>query len=136
MTKDVLRQVPPDEAIRDWDFYEKQIKRVIERADGGQSPDGVLTCVQLGSMQIWRTLDGRGMAVTELQNYPLYRQLLIYMVAGEGLRDWMHEGHQQLERFAKSNNCTRIEFHGRPGWERWAYDYGYTHKCIRMKKRL
>lgn len=131
-----LYQVTPQEAVADWAWYDRQIQRVIDAADGGQYPDNVLSCVQFGNMQLWRTFDKRGMAVTELQDFPRYRQLLVYMVAGSGLRDWMQGAHQQLEDYAKSQHCSRMAFHGRPGWAKWANEYGYTHLVICMKKRL
>lgn len=133
---ETLRRVEPAEAIRDWDWYERQIWRVIDRADGGQTPDDILSCIQRDTMQLWRTVDKRGMVITELQRSPRYVSMLIYMVAGEGLKDWMAGAGQQLEDFAKAHGCSRMEFHGRPGWAKYAASWGYTHLMIRMKKRL
>lgn len=131
-----IRRIRIREAIEDWTYYERQLRRVIEKADSGQSTDDVLSCLQRGTMQLWRSADGTGVALTELQDYPRYRQLLIYMVAGENLSAWMAEGHAALEEFARANACTRIEFIGRPGWEKVLQGFGYNHKLIRMNKRL
>lgn len=129
-----LTRVDPAEAVRDWGRYEAQILRVVERVDAPHMPDDILTCVQLGTMQLWRTVDGQAVGVTELQHFPQYSQLLIYMVAGEHAQDWLIGAHQHLETFAISQNCTRMAFHGRPGWAKWCRALGYTHTQIVMTK--
>jgi hypothetical protein len=132
-----IRLVDPAEAVRDWiGLYEPQIARVIERADSPHYPDDILTCVQKGTMQLWRTVNGDGIGVTELQTYPRYKQLLVYMVAGENAQDWLTGAHQQLVAFALSQRCTRMEFHGRPGWAKWCRAFGYEHTSIRMKVEI
>lgn len=131
-----IRLVPAREALRDWDMYEERLNRVIERADSPHTSEDILTCVQLGTMQLWRAIDGDGVGVTEVQVFPRYRQLLVYMVAGEDARDWLTGADKQLEAFALSQNCTRMEFHGRPGWAKWCQAFGYEHSSIRMKKEI
>lgn len=128
--------VSPRDALRDWAWYERQIERVIERADGPQTTEDILTAIQFGRMHLWRSADGTGMGLTELQVYPRYRQLLIYMVAGHNMLSWIREGAKVFEQFAREMSCTRISFHGRPGWEKLAESMGFTHKMIRMSKRL
>lgn len=90
----------------------------------------------LGDMQLWKLVDGHAMGVTQIQTFPQFRLLLVYMVAGEHARDWLLKGSQQLEAFAKSNHCRFIDFQGRPGWERYAAPLGYGRKQIRMRKEL
>lgn len=108
----------------------------MERGHVGQFADDILTHIQTGRMQLWRTVNGKGIAVTELQSYPRFRQLLVFMVAGEDARDWLAEGHKQLEAFAKSQNCQYMIFHGRPGWEPAVRAFGYDAKQIIMRKEL
>ena len=108
----------------------------MERGHVGQYPDNILTCIQTGRMQLWRTVNGLGIAITELQDFPRFRQLLVFMVAGEHARDWLTNGHKQLVAFAKSQNCSYMLFHGRKGWERLVRKYGYDDKQIIMRKEL
>lgn len=131
-----IAQVGATEALRDWSHYEAQIMRVVERGDAPHWPDDILTCLQRGTMQLWRTLKDDGIGVTELQDFPRYKQLLVYMVAGENAQEWLHGAHHQLEAFAISHGCTRMEFHGRPGWARWCQALGYEHSRIVMTRRL
>jgi hypothetical protein len=131
-----IRRVYPDEAVKEWDFYESMIAKVAKRARVGVTSEDVLTCLQLGSMQLWRDGERKGVAVTELQHYPLYKVLLIFMVAGRDVREWLAEGQHQLDSFAQSENCSFVEFIGRPGWEKLVEGYGYTEKFLRMRKEI
>ena len=131
-----LRLLEPREAVAQWDRLEPLVQRVFDRIDGALFPDDVLTAVQFGNMHIWDILDGQAVCVTELQAYPKYRQLLIYLVAGLKAADWITSGNQQLTAFAKSQNCKYVVFQGRPGWEKYARRFGYTDKIIMMRKRV
>ncbi len=131
-----IRRVAFDEMLLDWDFYEYQIGRVVRRVRAGCDTEHVLTCLQVGTMQLWRDEARKGIAVTEIQTYPLYRVLLIFMVAGRDVRDLLTDGQQQLDSFAKQSNCKFVEFIGRPGWEKLVDGLGYTEKFIRMRKEV
>jgi hypothetical protein len=131
-----IHAVSAREALKEWDFYEAMINKVLRRAHAGTSSEDVLTCLQRGNMQLWRDDARKGVAVTEIQVYPQYKQLLIFMVAGRDVRDWLDEGHQQLDSFARQNGCEYMEFMGRPGWERLMEGYGYNEKFVRMRKSL
>lgn len=133
---DAFRRVPVTEALERWAFFRPQLERVITRMDVGDTADGVLTSLQLGHMQLWSTAGGQAAVVTEIQTFPKYRLLLIYLVAGENAQDWLATGDQQLAAFAKSEQCKYIEFQGRPGWEKHARRFGYDDKVIRMRKRV
>jgi hypothetical protein len=133
---DVITLVRPRDVIAEWSYFAPLIQQVIDKVGGGQYADDVLTCVQRGVMQVWRISDDRGMVVTELQTFPRFGILLVYMVAGEHAPDWIAQGQQQLEAFAKSHGCRFMEFLGRPGWERYTRPLGYDHKLVRMRKEL
>lgn len=133
---DRFQLVPPEVAVAAWDAIEPLIVEVIERAQGGQTPDDVLTCIQTGRMQLWREIRSGTIGLTEIQQFPRHRVMLIYMVAGSGAQDWIAHGQQQLERHARQNGCKFIDFMGRPGWERLARNMGYGAKLIKMRKAV
>ncbi len=110
------------------------MNRVLKETDGGQASEDVLTSIQFGNMQLWDVLQGRAVCVTEIQAYPRYSQLLVYLVAGADAADWIAKGDAQLTSFAKSQHCKYIVFQGRPGWERYCGRLGYTDKLIMMRK--
>lgn len=131
----VLR-VFADEALREWDFFEALINRVLKRTRAGTSPDDVLTCIQKGDMQLWCDDERKAICITEIQTYPRFNVLLVYMVAGKDARDWLTEGQRQLDSFAQQSGCRFVEFIGRPGWEAFCRELGYTDKFIRMRKEI
>lgn len=131
-----LRLVTPQEAVRRWDVFEPLVARVLDAVDGGLYPDNVLTAVQFGSMHLWDILDGQAICVTELQDYPRYRQMLVYLVAGTKAKDWIASGNRQLDAFAKSQNCKYVVFQGRPGWKRFTERMGYGDEIVMMRKKL
>lgn len=137
MSAAVVRRVPTREAVADWlGHYEPLVLLAMAHGHVGQHADDILTHIQTGRMQLWATEDRKGMAITEIQDYPRFRQLLVFMVAGENARDWLAEGHVQLEAFAKSQHCKYMIFHGRPGWEPAVRKFGYDAKQIIMRKDL
>ncbi len=129
-----VRRVPAAEVLADWPYYRERLNSVMERTDAEMRTDDVLTCLQTGDMQMWRSLEGDGIGVTQLQTFPRYKQLLLYAVAGENSQDWLDAGDQQLEAFALSHGCTRMVFHGRIGWDRLVRKYGYDIRLYVMKK--
>lgn len=136
MTRPIAR-VPAREALAHWlEKYEPLVLSAMSRGHVGQHADDILTHIQTGRMQLWRSVNGLGIAVTEIQDYPRFRQLLVFMVAGESAQDWLADGHQQLEAFAKSKDCQFMIFHGRPGWEKFVRTFGYEAKQIIMRKEL
>lgn len=54
---------------------------------------------------------------TEIVNYPRCKALRIFLVSGEGLGAWPHWW-AELEEWAVSLGCKRMECGGRLGWER------------------
>jgi hypothetical protein len=131
-----IRQVAPAEVLSDWSYYEAHLSRVIAKTDAELWPDDILTCIQRGAMQMWRALEGDAIGVTELQTFPRYKQLLLYAVAGEDASEWLTGADHDLEAFALSHGCTRMEFHGRPGWQKSCRAFGYTTTLVCMKKRI
>lgn len=133
---DALRLMHPADVVKQWGVFEPLVRRVLEHVDGGLYPDDVLTAVQFGSMHLWSILDGQAVCITELQTYPRYRQLLIYLVAGIKAKSWIASGNRQLDAFAKLHNCKYVIFQGRPGWKRYAEPFGYRDEIIMMRKRI
>jgi hypothetical protein len=131
-----IYRVDVRQAIAEWGFYEPLISKVIRRCRAGVSADDVMSCLQIGSMQLWRDGARKGIAVTEIQKLPQYDLLLIFMVAGRDPREWLAEGQHQLDSFARAVGCKFIEFIGRPGWEKLCHEHGYTEKFIRMRKEV
>ena len=131
-----VRQVSPREAITEWDFYERMIGKILRRADVGSTTEDVLTCLQSGKMQLWRDATRKGIAVTQIQVYPLFKVLLIFMVAGRDVQDWLKDGHQQLDSFARDSGCKYMDFIGRKGWAKLVREFGYDKEFIWLRRTV
>lgn len=131
-----VTRVSAREAIAEWDFYEKAIGKIIRRADVGSTTEDVLNCLQEGKMQLWRDATRRGIAVTQIQVYPLFKVLLIFMVAGRDVRDWLAEGHRVLDSFAADSGCKYVDFIGRKGWAKLVRDFGYDKEFVWLRRTV
>jgi hypothetical protein len=57
-----------------------------------------------------------GAFLTSIGQYPSLRVLRIDFLAGDNLRDWIHDAERALKRYAWENECRRLEMAGRIGW--------------------
>jgi predicted GNAT family N-acyltransferase len=97
--------------------------------------DDIVKFLFTGQMHLWilynpDTLVQQAHIITEVKQYPSSRMLVMQYVAGEtgSAAESDDIVYSTLERFAKANNCDGIEFVGRPGWGRYAKQYGFkTH---------
>jgi len=71
--------------------------------------------------QIWVVLDEKDLivcaAITQFIDYSSQRSLHIVGVAGVDFQTWADQ-YYVVEKFAKDNNCLRVEMWGRQGWEK------------------
>lgn len=131
-----IRLVYPQEAVKRWPYFLYRLSAVLDRTDLEYSPDDILTALQLGRMHLWQAVRHDAIAVTQVQEFPRYRQFLVYAVAGKDAREWIAQGSHDLDRVAQSTGCDVIAFYGRKGWEKYAQPLGYTQQLVVMRKRL
>ena len=132
----ILERVSLRRAITAWDSYADKLQEVIDRVDDGHDTDAILAVIKTGAMQLWDIDGGRGVCVTEVQEFPRYRQLLVLMVAGTASADWLPAGQRALEAFARDEDCARMALIGRPGWRKACEDLGYGRHMVFMQKEL
>jgi hypothetical protein len=133
---DVLRFVPADEAVGRAAFFKPYVEAVLDIGNSGETWGSILHKLRIGTMQLWEISGKRGICVTEVQDYPRYRQLLVFMVAGERAPEWLVQGQADLETYALRRGCDMMSFQGRPGWRRYCERLGYTGMQIVMQKDL
>lgn len=132
----ILRRVSARQAVVGWDSYADKLQTVIDRVNAAHDTDAILAGIQSGAMQLWDIDGGRGVCVTEIQDFPRYRQLLVLMVAGTASADWLADGQEALEGFARNEGCTHMALIGRPGWRRACEALGYGRHMVFMQKDL
>ena len=73
--------------------------------------------------------------MTRILCYPRSRSLLIELLGGEGMAEWIHLI-QHLEVYAREQGCRHVEVQGRRGWERALAGEGYTFMRQMLEKEI
>lgn len=131
-----MPRLTTEQTIRNWAKVEDALKRVKSKMDGGFSANDVLGCIMRDTMQVWTTNCGKGIAITEVQATPQYRTLHIVALAGVDAQDWLAQGMDQLDTFAKSQNCQYVTLEGRYGWKKLLKDFGFNESWIKLRKEV
>lgn len=88
--------------------------------------------------QIWIAIDQgdvRALAVTTVKRYPLRRVCSIMICTGKGREDWL-QLLEQIEEWAKNNECAAVEPVARPGWQKVLAPKGYRMTHVVLEKEL
>lgn len=118
MAEHRLLAIPADQVDTVW----PQVRGPLAKAIGDRRSciDDVLLDVLRRDAQLWLVLRGeevRAALVTRELRYPRGRSLLIQLLAGQGLGEWVHLL-AELERHARELGCDAVEIQGRRAWER------------------
>lgn len=87
--------------------------------------ESVLSSVLKGVSQLWLATTNNqvvGVVVTEALQHPAKRIMLIHMLGGEDIEEWVGEI-SRIEAYAKENECQAIEIIGRPAWKKLLPEY-------------
>lgn len=91
-----------------------------------------------GDAVLWLVMRGdvaRAALVTREVRYPRCWSLLVQLLAGEGLEDWVHLI-ADIERSARDRGCKYVEVQGRRGWERELKRAGYHFLRVTIAKEV
>ena len=87
-----------------------------------------------GQQQLWIAFENKddyyGAVVTEINQYPRMRALVMHFTGGVKLPKWKKPMLEILQKFARENECDVIESYGRPGWGKVFKKDGYEQKFI------
>ena len=72
--------------------------------------------------------------ITEVIQYPQKKVCRYFLAGGSNMNNWLEPIQQEIEKFAKYNQCDAIEVAGRKGWLRKLK--GYEQKIYLMSKKL
>lgn len=118
----------PREYIDDvWGRIERFMGMAAEYTFGRYTADDIKDSILNYEHDLWMAFDGediKGVVVTNFVQYPRMRCLAMQFTAGEDLKDWKAPMLALLQRWARDNNCDKIESSGRPGWPRVLRDDG------------
>lgn len=117
--------IPAARALAYWPFIREHLWKAYERFPGEITEGAVLQRLVDGRSQlvvVYR--DGFiGAALTQIEQYAEFDALVVAALGGDDFEAWREELDRVLEKFARFHNCTRIEFHGRRGWEKRLPNY-------------
>ena len=109
--------VPSDQVMQVWHRLEGLLKRVV-RPETGETPETVLTDIQMRRKQLWVINDFQGVVVTAILDRPAHRILFVPYMAGDHMNEWLDEWVATQEDYARDTGCVAIEFNGRRGWNK------------------
>ncbi len=117
----------------------KWLDPLVEKACAvyGYDPKEISAAAANGLYGVFVALDTkpRALALVEIVNTKVSRYGNIFLVAGEGLTDWLPFVNTLLQE-CKARGCSYVEGTGRPGWERVLAPYGFTKVATTVRKQL
>jgi hypothetical protein len=131
-----ITMVPSGHIVNVLDSVIPHLHRLAPRTNGRSTVDDILQGILSGANVLWlafeETEDNHiyGVVITNLMNYPRIRSLNIFYCAGHKLRLWQDMMMDVLKRYAKDNNCTKIELTGRRGWLRALKSWNVTEEYV------
>lgn len=106
--------MPPSQLANVWPSVSPQIMKALQRGSGEYTLHDVAEQILTGKWQLWS--DGNSVCCTSVVQYPSLRVLYVHLGSGEigsVVVMW-----PSLQDFARRNNCTKVQFMGRPGWRK------------------
>jgi hypothetical protein len=96
------------------DLWPLVVDGVARGSAEGVDPEMVRERVRAKKQQLWVTVDEkyqrvRGVVVSEIVQYDLFKSLSIVALWGELTSLWMVKAREKFKMFARANGCTRIE---------------------------
>lgn len=115
--------VPTDKLGLVWHRVAPILETVLT-PDTGINLDVVFREIATGSAQLWVVNDFQGVVVTHIVTRPLDKILRATWLAGTGMKAWLRDCEQELEKFARTHECDGISMQGRKGFR--AYEKEFT----------
>lgn len=126
-----------------WNTVNSDVQSALDRSGNYANAKHFKTWCLDGKCQLWILWDKKadkdyryhGVVITEVVKRPLYKICNIRIMVGKDRLKWQHHI-QQIEDFAKNNECDKMELIARPGWERVLKEYSYTKSHVVLDKYL
>jgi len=107
-----------------WPSVETRISKTLDSVDTGYNAEDVLTALQLREMQLW--VHPKAVAVTQIIKYPRFKTLLLRIVSGDDMGEWIDSLMNLLEAYGRAMGCKYGEQWGRKGWLKVNQKRGYN----------
>lgn len=140
MTDLLVTMVPPDGIDRVWWQIDALFAKLDPVSNGRINRKDVYNEIMGGQQQLWVAFDEGGtihaFMTTMIVQRPTGRVLVMYACAGDRAEDWYGTMHVMLNRYAFDYGCVRMEWNGRPGWERFLKEFDYKKLYVICERRV
>ena len=121
-----------------WSLARDLVQLACE-TNGAFDAEDIKDLCKQGAMQLWLVVDETdevlATVVTELRSYPNYKVCDARIVTGKHMNRWHHHV-ADLETWAKTKGCKKMELFARPGWEKVMKPKGYQKSHVQLEKDL
>ena len=117
----------------DWTQARPHVEAALRLSGDTHEIQDIQEACLVGLARLWS--GEQSAAVTEIVTYPRKRAVRIWLAGGslDELRDVIRP---KIEKYARSENCSRVEIAGRPGWQRALAGVGYTPAATVISKEI
>lgn len=138
MSEQKFLQLPPDTIEPLWSMIRPRVLSIVERSSGRLTEKAVFSFLKDGQWQCWTFWENDrclAVIVTRLRIDPSGIKILDAIGAtGDDREKWQRLAADELEGFAKREDCQLFEMWARPGWEKVFPDFKKTH--VLLEKRI
>ena len=129
----MIIKVPQEDLHIVWNEVEPLIKKAL---DDTYTARDILDGLVKNSFQLFISWEDKveSAVITEVIQYPQKKVCRYFLAGGSNINNWLEPIQQEIEKFAKYNQCDAIEIAGRKGWLRKLK--GYKQKIYLMSKKL
>jgi len=134
----IVTYVPIEYVDAVWNAVAPLLEGAVRVTSGRYTVYDVYVAVQQSRMQLWIAVQEDqtivGAQITQITEYPSKRMLASLFTGGSAIRGWRDLMMQQLEDWARANQCAGIEGQGRAGWVKLLERYGVKSRLIAFEK--
>ena len=129
----MILKVPPEDLHIIWNEVEPLIKKAL---DDTYTARDILDGLVKNSFQLFISWEDKVecAVVTEVAQYPQKKVCRYFLAGGNNIDNWLEPIQQEIEKFAKHNQCQAVEVAGRKGWSKKLK--GYEQKIYLFSKEL
>lgn len=129
----MIIKVPQEDLHIVWNEVEPLIKKAL---DDTYTARNILDGLVKNAFQLFISWEDKveSAVITEVIQYPQKKVCRYFLAGGSNINNWLEPIQQEIEKFAKYNQCNAIEVAGRKGWLRKLK--GYEQKIYLMSKKL
>jgi hypothetical protein len=139
-----ISAVLPEHLSMVWDDIKFLIHRACKRSNGRHTTETVYKQILNQQQQLWIIISDStdkiiACATTQIMSYPTGLNMLeVVLLGGSQKEDWVEEGWEILEKFARANNCSGLQAVGRKGLRHLTVkvDEGWEEKAYLFEKKF